>query len=227
MSNYPLPETKIARLRALRFFLNKYDFYEFIDEQDFPKIIVLLSNHVRWKQKEGIGIEKIQIIKSDWGDKNYLLHRKDGTTTDISIHLAASGKEYPILSRLKNACRNAIRPIIEVEQQKVLWGEQRCPISGEILTRENTHIDHYDMTFSELFRKWMEGKNEYDMEKYLNDPYKDNCWDDLFIDDCLRNNFILFHNANTHLRAVTAATNMRIAKKTIKRDGDGTNDNHS
>ena len=35
-----------------------------------------------------------------------------------------------------------------------------CPFTGDILNFENVHIDHYDMTFNDMFNIWISNYNE-------------------------------------------------------------------
>lgn len=196
-------DSKKKRLEYIQKIIKKYNNYDLLDNTDFLEVIKILRNHPKWEKKEGEGIASIQVIPNKWKNKVFLLNRVDGSTTDISFIQAINGKGITLKKRIYNACRNAIEHIILEERKKIDWGNQKCPITGKILINDKTtQIDHYDLTFNELFEKWLEGKDISCLEFSLNNDNEDNIVDDFFIHNDLKENFIDFHNKNTHLRAV-------------------------
>ena len=81
--------------------------------------------------------------------------------------------------------------------------------STQITNIHDLHIDHYDKTFNELVVEFInqEGR-EYLFSKInmgeQNSPHT------RFINSEIDNKFISFHNANTHLRAITKKENLSL-----------------
>jgi len=88
--------------------LHSYHIFETLNPSDFKYMINLLNNHPRAKQKIGIGISYIKIIKSKFNKFAFQIVRKDGSTTDFS-YLKCVNRAIPShLQDIKKACRNAI-----------------------------------------------------------------------------------------------------------------------
>jgi hypothetical protein len=89
-----------------------------------------------------------------------------------------------------------------------------CPITGLVLVKGNVHIDHYDLTFDEMFKLWI--SQEEICEEYLLEqiePTLDNTFETRFKDTDLDIDFVRFHNANCKLRAVSSFANLSILRK--------------
>ena len=201
------------KLCIFREILNKYNINDFIDASDFNRVSILFKNHPNWKIKKGCGILKIQVISSPWKKKAFLIHRKDNSTTDISIITVVNGYNEPLIKRINNACRTSIIPIIIKKRNRVKFGIDCCPITKELLIKNNIHIDHYNLTFNELFNLWIKSQNIKKLKLCLNNNKKDNVMHDKFIDKNIEDDFVCFHNNHTHLRAVSTKANLSILKE--------------
>ena len=203
-----------------------------IGEHEF--LMMVFENHIDWEQKKGVGVDFISIILTEWRTKCFQLHRIDGTTTDISFRSAIEHKSPRRI--FAEACRNAVRKEIErFRNENVIYGVTTCEITGETLTRNNTHIDHYDLKFAELvasfYKKHLSHYSiEQIVDKWINKT-EDNSCDTFFTarynvdkvtekitltnndwDSHLSSLFYWFHNSNTHLRAVSKQANLSILK---------------
>lgn len=207
---------QIEKIRIFQNILSKYNVGDFLNKEDFLEVIYRLSFHPKWKKKKGVGIDKIRIDKI-YGNKVFIIYRMDNSITDISFYQAAKGISPSTLQRIKSACRYSIKDIIKEKRKTVVFGIQKCEFTGDILYNDkNTHIDHYDLTFNQLFNLWMK---KYDLEflkKYLNNDDNDNVMEDWFTNNSIIKDFIIFHNKNTHLRAVSRKANLSIIKKQYK-----------
>lgn len=185
--------------------LNKYKVGDKVNYQEQDFLISVFENHENWGQKKGVGVHYISIMKNSF-NKCFQLVRFDDTRTDISF--MSSIKNNTALQNIKKACRSAIRPeIVKFRNENVIFGVTKCAISGEILTKKNTHIDHYDFTFNEVVNKWLDlYPKGY---KFEINKSTDNCVDTFFVNKWTRDSFIDFHNNNTHLRAVTKDVNLK------------------
>src|SRR3990167_3359301 len=194
-------------IKKFREILRKYAPSEFLNHADFIETTSLLSNHPNWEKKKGQGILKIQVIIDQWKHKAFMVYRIDGSITDISFIIAARGKNDDILKRIKNACRVAIKPEIFKIKDQVKFGIDRCIFTNEILTRENTHIDHYDLSFNEVVNSWLKIFQINYVASFLNDARQDMVIEDKFTNQSLIAEFIKFHDEHTHLRAISQQAN--------------------
>ena len=235
--------TKTEVKRICKELLNKYPidrtlgYARISNSGEHMFLIDLFKNHPDWKQKRGCGIEFISIIETTWRNNCFQIHRIDGTTTDIS-YISCLTKKTPQRIFVE-ACRNAIRKEIhKFRCENVIYGVTTCEITGEILTKENTHIDHYDLTFREIvksfYQKYLsEYPIEFIVQNFINETTDNNDETkflmhidymehqklvnilDYKVDGFqlnLESSFIHYHNQNTHLRAVTKEANLSILR---------------
>ena len=182
-----------------------------LDDKKFLASIFI--NHPDWKSKRGVGVKDISRMKTIYNTTGFQIIRKDGSTTDISYNECISPSSS--LSKIKRACRTACKTEIIKFRKNIKWGIDVCPFSNKILYKENTDIDHYNMTFNELFNEWIKNKDTKYLESKLAKS-EDNIFEDYFIDDELNNDFLDFHNKNTNLRAVDKNINRSLLNKNKK-----------
>ena len=204
---------KTQKKQKCRDILHSYELNSIIkNEGEVDFLLSIFSNHHHWDIKKGSGVKNISISGNGLG-KYFQLNRFDGSCTDISfLHsISSPSKSYYI----NKACRSSVSDIVyNFRMENVIFGETVCPFSGVVLYKENTHIDHYDLTFNEVYKKWVL-ENDYDTD-YLYSRIKDgedNNTDIIFKDDNIIISFVKFHNENTKLRAVSKETNMSLLKK--------------
>lgn len=197
--------TKADQKRKAQSILKSYKPGEFISNDDYYFMMSVFENHPDWERKMGSGVDEISVQSALYGSKCFYLHRLDGTKTDISYNACLNAPTR--LADIKKACRNAVvRDILKFRDENVIYGETKCPITGDTLTKENTHIDHYDKTFAELCNTWIESQNLQYLTSKLNQT-QDNNMLTYFTDENLSRSFRIYHNMNTHLRAVTKYAN--------------------
>jgi len=162
------------RIEKFREVLRKYPQNSFLNQSDFSELIILFRNHPDWKIKEGGGIKNIEVIIDKWNKKAFIINRIDGTSTDISFIVAARGYGDTSIQKIKSACRYHIIPEVLKFKESIDFNNYFCPITNQKLDRINCHIDHYDLSFDELFKEWIIGKNIEELSKFLNDSKADN-----------------------------------------------------
>ena len=167
--------------------------------------------HPDWKEKEGVGIDHIEVRPDGYGHKCFYLIRKDSTVTDISYLTSITPPSKK--EQVRTACRTAIRPIIKEIKNSVKL-PYRCPITGDIITSmEYIQIDHYDMEFNDVFELWIKDK---DLDWLYEDVIKSNVDGSTitsFKDESIIKDFIEFHNTHTHLRVVSKKANLSVLKR--------------
>lgn len=201
---------KKQKTEKCREILYKYNVNEKVTlKEDHEFLMSIFENHSEWEQKQGYGIEFISIAKNKF-NKCFQLNRVDGTTTDISFTHCI--KERSKLDEVKKACRSAIRDeIAKFKIDNVQYGITICPFTNEVLTSENTHIDHYDMTFNQMFNLWAINYTIEHLYSMINET-KDNDVETYFTDDEVKQHFVTFHNKHCKLRAVSKKANLSILK---------------
>lgn len=201
---------KKQKTERCREILYKYKANSIIeDDNEIQFLLSIFENHAEWHTKQGVGIKSISVAKNQFG-VGFQLNRVDGTFTDISFTRSISNPTK--ISEIKKACRTAIRKyIIDYRNSNVVFGVSTCPFTGEILNKENTHIDHYDLTFDAMFNLWVV---KYDIDfLYLKiNESEDNSVTTYFTDSEIIADFVKFHNGNSKLRAVSKTANLSILK---------------
>ena len=188
--------------------LNKYALnHTIIEEREF--LVNVFKNHPNWLEKRGKGGRRIFIGQDNYKHRCFFIERIDNTVVDISYLTAIAGNNKSDLERIKIACRTAILPeILDYRNKNVIFGVTKCAISGEILTKENINIDHYELKFSEMFDLWI--KKYIPKELVKNIQVQDQT--SSFTNDIILNDFISFHNINCKLRAVTKHVNQIVLR---------------
>jgi hypothetical protein len=201
---------KKQKTEKCREILYKYSVNENIsNDEDIQFLLSIFENHSEWDSKQGVGIKSISVIKNQF-NKCFQLNRIDGTFTDISFTHSISNRSK--VGEVKKACRTAIRKhIVKFRDESVVYGVSVCPITNEVLTKENTHIDHYDLTFDLMFNLWVV-QHDFDFLFSKVNETKDNCVVTCFTDASIIEDFINFHNLKSKLRAVSKNANLSILK---------------
>lgn len=193
----------------------QYILYSYVGEvaydDDVEFLYSIFEQHSEWEQKKGCGVDFFYVGKSQYNNLCFFIKRLDGTATDISFTSAITKPSKR--SKVIKACRTAIEPDIEkFRKENIVYGETKCALSGQILIPQNTHIDHYELSFNDLFNKWI--KNiDFDVAYSFVCETKDNECKTYFINQHIIDDFVWFHNTNTHLRAVTKDANLRRPRK--------------
>lgn len=112
-----------------------------------------------------------------------------------------------------NVHADFIRDIIVAHRASVRLGVDTCPFTGDVLTDDTTHIDHYNHPFDVVVNAWIKKYPIEYLHANLNDGNKDNETEIYFTSDAIRSSFREFHNANTHLRAISKKANLSLLRR--------------
>lgn len=203
---------KKEKAKRCREILHKYNIGDLIvNNEDFEFLMKIFEGHSEWERKKGVGIKYFTICQTEYKNRCFVIKRMDNSRTDISYLHALKNRSG--LCDIKRACRRSVRPVIfefknNLSKQKLI----KCQITGAILTMDDVHIDHYDLTFDEVFREWIKDKDIDYLKSQINET-NDNEVDTMFLDADLCNDFVAFHNNNTHLRAVSKSANLSSLRK--------------
>ena len=159
------------------------------------------KQHPKWDQKISKGFNGFIIKKNEW---NYSFHVVGDRNVFTPISINFNVKETH-LDQVKKALRTAVQPIVDKVRSKVIYGKTKCELTGEVLTKENTHIDHYDLDFRFLVEQFTKKHKDIKIVKKGVKFY--------LVDENIKKEWIDFHNNNTKLRPVTATANLKRSKK--------------
>ena len=143
------------------------------------------------------------------GGKSQLIEQLDA-------QLPADFGNWENVTYIEPACRYAIdktiiSPIRKEYEKRISSGEVIISAisSNQITDIRNLHIDHYDKTFNELVVEFINQEGREYLFSMIN-MGKQNSPYTRFVDSIIDVRFISFHNANTHLRAITKEENLSL-----------------
>jgi hypothetical protein len=123
---------------------DKYDIGEKTTDEDTRYLIDLINIHSEAEQKKGCGISHFSVgFDEHYGKtKHFVIHRVDGSSTDVSFIQAIDGKNErrDRLVALRIAVDDQIldfRTECFSKQSELI-----CPLRGIPITQEKYHIDH-------------------------------------------------------------------------------------
>ena len=185
--------------------------------EDLARISDLVRMHHDAALKIGCGIAAIEVRPTPpYNSKAFHIVRQDGTYTDFSYNQCLEPR--PVEHKFIDACRCAVRPHIERYRLYFfrLAKTPTCPLTGEPLTLENSHVDHCPpFTFERIVRAFLE---LYGFK--ADDPRLckrgDNITEPLFADDVMRDRFVQFHNCFAQLRVVSGPANVTLVTQSVR-----------
>lgn len=202
--------TKKLKKQKCKEILNSYNLSEKVNKKDKLFLIDVFKNHPNWEEKRGLGGKSIIVNRDSFGHRCFYIKRIDNSIESISYHSAIRGESKSNIDIIKTACRNTIHSeIVSFSKNNVVLNKTKCVISGEILTKENINIDHYDLTFIEMFNIWFSNKKESEVINKIEKVGQIYQFKDLIFAE----EFIKFHNDNCKLRAVTKYINQIVLKR--------------
>lgn len=206
--------SKTKAQEKAKLILNSYRYNETLNMNDFNFMYSYFEFfHYEWILKKGVGIESISIKKSERNKSNeFRVNRVDNSATDISYILSKIQEPKPIIW-LKDAFRNEIHDdIMKFKDDFFKNGEIiKCEITGDNITRVNTHIDHYNPTFEGMFQTFIQS-NKILITEDLFEKSKDNQTVPILKDEKILNDFREYHLNNCNLRAISIRANLSTLK---------------
>lgn len=166
--------------------------------------------HPEAPQKIGCGVHFFSVEQND-GSRGFWLTRTDGSRTDWSF-LSCLTPPTPE-TEAKAGFRTAIRPQVAAFRARFDHAQEqpRCPITDEVLTESNVHIDH-EIPFEELLDSFLRA-----LALTLGDikvkPTVDGSTTTELADEDLRVLWETFHQRNARLRAVSVQANLSILRR--------------
>lgn len=199
--------TKTLSIRVAKKILDNLEPGEKVTEQDGINFLLkFFSTHPNLEEKMKGGFDYFFKVKNtDWAKHYYCfaIMRKDGTHVTISVNFQNTNNSKYIANQ---ALRNSVEHIIYRIKYGINYGVDRCAVTNELLEKGKTHIDHYDLDFKDVVDLFLK-KFNLTFDKIASNVVWDMSKPRLNSDD-INDDFIEFHNANTHLRVVTSNYNL-------------------
>lgn len=173
-----------------------------VDAEEVKLLLDFFKEHPKWNEKCGHGFLHFAKVKNNWNE-SFAVVDINRVQQTISMNFSkVLNKKRIVLS----AFRNHIEYQIEEARKKVNYGVDICEFTGIILTRDNSHIDHYNHDFIDVANMFVE-KFELSYDLIYNRIIKEGV-KNYISDDYIVNSFCRFHKENTNLRCVSAKFNL-------------------
>ena len=203
--------------KAINFYKGIRDQYEngeCISETHQKYLIDLVAIHHDSKVKVGRGISHFTVeLDSEFRrTRHFMIHRKDGSQTDVSFHSAIKGpnRRRDLLEALRRAVEDQIVNFKLNEFSLEL--ELTCPLTGEVLDFKNCHVHHESpMTFIRLVGKWLK-QESLDLNEVEITPSEDNQIVNKMTNQSQLESWEQFHKEASTLRLLSKLGNLSVAK---------------
>lgn len=182
-----------------------------LNETDFDFMYNYFKEiHHEWENKLGAGIKAIhrKLDKVTGKYRTFEIERVDGSMTDIS-YIVANIKKPNYYNDFKKALRFVIMPQI-LEFKKNKFNESPviiCPISKTDTTFNDCHIDHFNPTFDDIVKCFINEYKIIDLKAVLA-PNRDNQTICEISDKLVSDNFYKYHQNKANLRVLSVKANL-------------------
>ena len=155
--------------------------------------------HPQWFERVGTNEVVAFVVKIDkeYKTQNFNVVLKDYQLDDTSFSYSKLSKCSREEADVKAACREAVHRIIFKLKKRYCFS--RCPISGLEINLDNAEVHHYAKSMRLLIKEWVDLKGGFsEVVKYVNQTIGGGTIT-CFNDEVIIQDFIKFHNQNTHL----------------------------
>lgn len=192
-----------------------------ITRQDefFTDVRSLIERHPERDQKVGVGIEAFIVQLDDNRNKMLWLRRTDGSSTDFSYITCIRGTGMSLRHEFAEAARQAVKPhITEFRDDYVRRfvnsdGQIPCEETGVMMDIENSHVDHFPVTFQTLVDQFLAQTEIIPTRDILTAP-ADRQTHTCFVCSKTASMFLDFHRSHATLKVVHETVNLKRKRKT-------------
>lgn len=204
--------TKGAARAAIQSVLYRYGIGTTVAADDAAFLADVLNRHPERDAKIGVGVASFQ-VEQNLGSRGFWLTRTDGTRTDWSF-LSCLTPPTPV-QEAKAAFRTEIRDQIRAFRAHAFSGSApRCPITGDVLTANDTaHVDH-DPPFDVLLDGFLRSQH-VDLSQISVEPTCDEETDTRLTDRQLARDWSTYHHAHARLRVVSRVANLSLLRRGV------------
>lgn len=208
-------ETKEAIQNMCSLFLYNYPDGSTLNPEDTDFIYDVLTMHPNADEKIGVGVKSIGVRLNPTyrRNKEFVVYRTDGSFTEFSYRKCLRPPSH--CSRFILACRQAIASGIMAYSKQYFRTTPYpvCPFTGEMLTPDNSHVDHiHPFTFRRLLEDFI-SRYKVDIDAVQLSTGKDNSSAVLILDKQLEAAWIEYHWKHAKLRVISANANLRLGDR--------------
>lgn len=134
--------------------LNRYRPGTRVSDEDSLELSALLERHSEYTTKVGCGVRHFEVMQTEHGTQCFRVVRIDGTGTDFSYGHCVTGRVPSRKQEVCQAFRRSVRFDLYEARDKFFIdhanadGLVDCAATGEMITRDEAHMDHRPpMTF--------------------------------------------------------------------------------
>lgn len=195
--------------------LNSIHTNQYVENEADFKFLLDAFSQARYYEYKTQGCKIVRIQKRASGNHGtccFFIELENGRITDFSYRKMFSKNHA--LEDVLAAMRSVIDPIISEYRRNF----KPLVYDGlEVTKVEDVHVDHYDLTFIELAAQWIENNGGAErLVGYVNKT-EDGNTSTHFTNQLLIDDFVSFHNANTHLRFIPKNVNLTATKTTLRK----------
>jgi hypothetical protein len=209
-------ETKTKLLAECKAMLARYRNGEDINEADSEFLRGLLERHPEALQKIGCGVKRFFKDRTDQGTDCFWLERQDGISTDFSYISCVNARGRSLYQEFAEACRRAVQPYLNAaknahfEKYGNAEGKVPCEITGEMVARYESHLDHKKpMTFQVIVTTFI-AANRIEVRRGMLSISRDAQFVTTFMDKDLEQKFCEYHKDVAKLRIIKARENLSL-----------------
>lgn len=215
-------KSKSTLTNYVKYVLNNQEVGTSLEGEWFNVVDGVLRLHQNYKQKVGDGEYEIYVQQCTVNprNRNFMVRREDGSSTDFSFYKALSPDNKA--SDVKAALRYAVQDqCIEYKDSYFLEnasarGHVLCQETGLKVTKRTSHLDHYPLQFDEIVSKWFKLNKLTLSDIILKDSW-DNRRQNELADSRLVESFKTYHEEVAQYRIVLAAVNLQRKKAKVSK----------
>lgn len=207
-------KSKATLINYLKFVLNNQPVHTNLSGEWFNVVDGVLRLHESYKEKVGVGGYElfVQQCVVNPRNRNFMIRREDGSTTDFSYYKALTPDNKA--SEIKRALRHLVQDQSinfkndYFENYADSKGRVLCASTGLKVTKKSSHVDHYPLQFDEIVSSWFK-LNNLKLDDVCLVPSFDNQRQPLLSDEQLIQSFYTYHSEVASYRVVLAAVNLQ------------------
>ena len=193
--------------------LYRYEIGTVIPDPDHSDLAAVVVRHPDASSKTGSGISHFTIMKAIQGTQCFCLHRIDGSSTDFGMESCITGKGPTRFQEVSQALRTVISPDVHARRDDLFAkhgdsGTIKCAVSGELISREQGHMDHRPpMTFQVIVRTFL-AANSLELKKIQISESRDNQFSTTLEDPEIASRFRQYHSSVATIDFVAKTINL-------------------
>ncbi|MGW2587206.1 DCL family protein [Streptomyces virginiae] len=177
----------------------------------------LLELHEDSEKKRGVGIAHFEVRLNEFRKPGFHIIRTDGSDTDFSFKkcLTPATQRKKVLGAMRRAVKGQVLAAKNAAVDKAGGALVPCALTGELLTDDAMHVDHYDPDFNELATAYAEERGGWNAFPLVSGV--DNTIGSQFVDDAQREEWEAHHQQHANLRVISVQANLSLRRRGVKR----------